>query len=123
VTRGDLNRKLVRRFPELVDGYLEAKRLWGGEEPGPHVVYGDVLVPFIRMALVGRTSHNDLAPVMEFLEGLSATTDSETLDVVVTSVLEPLLDDEHRVRFEDAMGPRTRKLWTRLVADTTRESS
>ena len=117
---GDLNRKLVRRFPGLAEGYLEAKRLWGGEEPGPHVVYGDVLVPFIRTTLARKKSDSDLEPVMEFLEELSAASDGDTLDVVVTSVLEPLLDNEHRARFENAMGPRTRKLWVRLVADTSR---
>jgi len=112
-----LNRALVRRFPVLVDGYLEVKRLWGGEEPGPHVVFGDVLVPFIRTALTQEPSASELAPVMEFLEELSSTADSDTLDVVVTSVLEPLLDVAHRPRFEEAMGPRTRGLWGRLVAD------
>jgi hypothetical protein len=122
VKPGDLNRKLVRRFPGLVEGYLEAKRLWGGDEPGPHVVYGDVLVPFIRSTLARDASASDLELVMEFLEELSAATDGDTLDVVVTSVLEPLLDDEHRGRFEEAMRPRTRKLWTRLVADTSREN-
>lgn len=114
----DLNRRLVRRFPALVNGYLEAKRLWGGDEPGPHVVYGDVLVPFIRTALA-QSPAKDLLPVMEFLEELSGAADGDTLDVVVTSVLEPLLDDEHRARFEEVMGPRTRKLWGRLIADTT----
>jgi hypothetical protein len=114
--RGDLNRALVLRFPELVAPYLEVKRLWGGEEPGPHVVYGDVLVPFISTTLA-RVSAAELAPVMDFLEELSTSADSDTLDVVVTSVLEALLDDPQRARFEDAMGPRTRKLWGRLKAD------
>lgn len=47
----ELNLLLMRRFPALIDGYLSVKRLWGGDEPGPHIVYGDVFVPFIRTAL------------------------------------------------------------------------
>jgi hypothetical protein len=117
VNRDDLNRVLVRRFPDLVDGYLEIKRLWGGDEPGPHVVYGDVLVPFIRTVLAGTKSQHELASVMEFLEELSTAADSDVLDVVVTSVLEPLLDEQQRSRLEGSMGPRTQKLWRRLVAD------
>jgi hypothetical protein len=116
VKRDDLNRALVQRFPGLVPPYMELKRLWGGEEPGPHIVYGDVLAPFIRTALA-QASMRELTPVMEFLEELSTSADGDVLDVVVTSVLEPLLDYEHRPRFEDAMGPRTRRLWGRLVAD------
>jgi hypothetical protein len=113
----DLNRMLVRRFPALVDGYLEAKRLWGGEEPGPHIVYGDVLVPFIRATLAQEASADQLGAVMEFLEELSTAADSDVLDVVVTSVLEPLLAQKERSRLENAMGPRTQKLWRRLVED------
>ena len=115
--REDLNRELIHRFPELLPGYLEVKRLWGGEEPGPHITYGDVFVPFIRGALED-ASPRELTPVMEFLETLSTSADGDTLDVVVTSVLEPLLEDWHRPRLEAAMGPRTRKLWTRLVRDS-----
>lgn len=115
--RDDLNRVLVRRFPVLVDGYLEMKRLWGGDEPGPHVVYGDLLVPYISGALTEGTSPQELAHAMEFLEELSTAADGEVLDVVVTSVLEPLLDEEQRPRLEGAMGPRTLKLWRRLARD------
>ena len=54
---------------------------------------------------------------MKFLEELSGSGDSDTLDVVVTSVLEPLLDSADRQRLEQTMGPRTRVLWKRLLAD------
>lgn len=100
-----------------MDAYLELKRLWGGEEPGPHVVYGDVLVPFIRATLAPSAPDSQLAVVMEFLEELSAIADADILDVIVTSVLEPLLDEEDRSLLEDSMGPRTRTLWMQLIAD------
>ena len=115
----DLNLLLVRRFPPLVDGYLAAKRLWGGDEPGPHVVFGDVLVPFIRTALSGSVDQEQITAVAHFLEDLSGRADNDVLDVVVTSVLEPLLGDPGVQVLESAMGPRTLRLWKRLVADTS----
>ncbi|MGH7719356.1 MAG: DUF7674 family protein [Gemmatimonadaceae bacterium] len=112
-----LNQALIRRFPGLLDGYLEIKRLWGGDEPGAHVVYGDLLVPFIHGSLAAGRGEHELPQVMDFLEELSAMADDDVLDVVVTSVLEPLIDEEDRLRLESAMGPRTLRLWRRLVAD------
>lgn len=44
----DLNSELLTRFPELFGGYTELKAMWDGDEPGPHVLYGDVLVPHLR---------------------------------------------------------------------------
>ena len=114
--REELNQALVTRFSELLPGYLELKRLWGGEEPGPHITYGDLLVPLIDSKATQKREH-ELADVMKFLEELSDSGDSDTLDVVVTSVLEPLLDSADRQRLEQTMGPRTRVLWKRLLAD------
>ncbi|MGQ0641301.1 MAG: DUF7674 family protein [Gemmatimonadaceae bacterium] len=117
MTAEGLNKELVRRFPALLPSYLEIKRLWGGAEPGPHIVYGDALVPLIRTTLAEKSADNNLLAIMTFLEELSERADSDALDVLVTSVLEPLLDDEHRWRFEQHLGPRTRRLWARLKAD------
>lgn len=55
---------------------------------------------------------------MDFLEELDAIADNAVLDVLVTTVLEALLDDPNRLRLEHAMGPRTQRLWKRLAADT-----
>jgi hypothetical protein len=114
----NMNQLLLRRFPGLLPEYLEAKKLWGGEEPGPHVVYGDVFVGALRNVLDGGSS-GELEPFMAFLEDLSSSADSAVLDVVVTSVLEALLDEPKRASLESAMGERTRRLWKRLVADTS----
>lgn len=116
MTGVELNRALVARFPELLSGYLELKRLWRGDEPGPHITYGDLLVPLIQSA-EANSADSALANVMTFVEELSASGDSDTLDVIVTSVLEPLLEIEDRQHLESVMGPRTRTLWTRLLAD------
>ena len=111
-----MNTLLVRRFPAAIDGYFAIKRLWAGEEPGPHIVYGDIFVPLVRAALNG-TSNAELRAAMDFLEELSETGDVVVLEVVVTTILESLLDAPGRVRLESSMGPRTLKLWKRLLAD------
>jgi hypothetical protein len=116
MTDDELNHLLLRRFPSLLDGYFALKRLWGGAEPGPHVVYGDLLVPLIQTALAA-SHREDVDAAAGLLEGLSSSGEETVLDLVVTSVLEPLVGDPRRSSLEGALGPRTLRLWNRLIAE------
>lgn len=113
----ELNRILIRRFPALLAGYLETKQRWAGEEPGPHVVYGDLLVPHILGAIESGDSAA-LNEVMKFLEELSGKADSDVLDLLATSILEPLLGSKGQSELVEAMGPFTSKLWLRLLSES-----
>lgn len=112
----DINRLLLNRFPERLDQYLSIKRLWGGEEPGPHVVYGDILVPLLQ-AVLNNGSPREQARLHGFLEELARNQHGDVQDLLVTSVLEPFIGSPGQDRLRDLMGPQTKQLWQRLVQD------
>lgn len=112
----DINRLLLNRFPERLDEYLSIKRLWGGEEPGPHVVYGDILVPLLQTVL-NNGRPREIARLHGFLEELASNQHGDVQDLLVTSVLEPFVGSPGQDRLRDLMGPQTKQLWQRLVQD------
>jgi hypothetical protein len=110
VRHSRLNAELVKRFPDLSREYLALKTMWDGDEPGPHVVYGDTLVPKIRRLLASGRDPAEAKRVFNFLEFLSSTQEEEIEEVVVVSVLEALHDDrEVWEAAKDLMGARTRR--------------
>ena len=110
-TYSELNQSLLRSLPALQPGYQELRRLWNGEEPGPHVVYGDVLVPYLIDKLLHEPECAGIASAFELLEELLLTEDSDVRDVVGASVLEGLNGvPEARARARPHMGSRTRRL-------------
>ena len=116
MTQEELNRQLIRRFPQLQSGYAELKRISGDEEPGSHVVYEDLFVPLIRSTLLSGSA-TDRADVMDYLETLSESSDTYVLSVLVTAVLEALMDAPVMKQFIGFMGPATSEHWRRMVAD------
>jgi hypothetical protein len=86
----ELNAELVRRFSDLGPGYGRLKDMWEGEEPGPHIVYGDLLVPYVTALLESGTGSPLLESVFSFLEELLQNEDAQVRDLVGASVLEPL---------------------------------
>ncbi len=90
VKYSELNGELLRRFPELFSGYAELKAMWDGDEPGPHVLYGDVLVPWLATLL--RSHGNEMAKVrvFAFLEELASSDAQDIRDLLGASVLEGL---------------------------------
>jgi hypothetical protein len=90
VKYSELNAELLKRFPELFSGYAQLKAMWDGDEPGPHVVYGDVLVPWIATLFRGHGQEVEKARVFAFLEELATSDAQELRDVLGASVLEGL---------------------------------
>lgn len=94
VTHQSLNEELVSRVPELRQGLAELREMWGEEEPGPHVTYGDLLVPYLQEAARTRRYPSSFVAAMGLLEDMLSTfDDDETRNVVGASVLEPLSGD------------------------------
>ncbi len=84
---------------------------------GPHVVYGDVLNPYLSHLLARGTSDNDatLRRVFGFLEEMLAHPDPEYGEVVRTTVGEHLESDPDLLaRARVFMGP--------VLAEATRDS-
>lgn len=113
----ELNRALLDALPSLRDGYDDLQRLWGGEEPGAHITYGDLLVPYIERALSDSSVTPRLASALSLIEALAETGDEYATTVVVTSVLERLVDITDRSKLNALFGPHTSRLWQRMLKD------
>ena len=89
VRYADLNRELLERVPEIFQGYAQLKAMWDGDEPGPHILYEDLLVPFLT-TLLSTGGEIALVTVFAFLEELAESNDQEVRNVLGASVLEGL---------------------------------
>lgn len=83
-----LNEQLFKTIPELEFAGRRLNRDWDGEEPGPHVVFGDILLPWLTLKLTEH-DHERLLVVFEFLEVVASHPDIEVQNVIAHSVLEP----------------------------------
>lgn len=112
-----INRALLEALPELTRRYDEEIAAWG-EEMGPHVIYGDVLNPFLLGLLDrpgGDGSQRTLRRAFAFLDEMLDHPDPEYVDVVQTAVAEELEGHpELLLRARPFMGP--------LMAHATRDS-
>jgi len=108
VTRGTLYEHLLRAVPEVRVDYEELLQLYDpGEDPGGHVVIGDVLVPFLRARLKEGTE-DELRRAFGFIEGMARSTDDDVVNIVYVSICEPLGGDRDLLKRARAyMGPRT----------------
>jgi hypothetical protein len=107
----ELNSQLLARVPEVFGGYAELKAMWDGDEPGPHVLYEDVLVPYLIKLLQRQEAEIALLSAFAFLEELAVSEDSEVRNVLGASVLEALNEDQGiRAAAREYMGPSTKRL-------------
>jgi hypothetical protein len=106
-----LNSELIERIPELFAGYAELRAMWDGDEPGPHVVYEDLLVPYLARLLRAEDSEVGLLRIFALLEDMARSNDQSIRDVLGASVLEGLHECESvRAQAAAYMGPLTRQL-------------
>ena len=100
---------LIERLPELREMYQTELGWWDDEKPGPHVVYGDILNPYIEH-LLQKGDDRTLRRVFEFIEELSSSEDARVQELVAVTVCENLGSDEQRLRAARCyMGPMTLK--------------
>ncbi|MDL2288834.1 hypothetical protein LJC32_05595 [Oscillospiraceae bacterium OttesenSCG-928-F05] len=86
-----LNRKLLKALPELTEEY-EAETCWQeGDKTGSHVVFGDVLVPYLRDAICNNEIEI-VQKVFAFLKEEWILNDEYSQDVIAVSVLESMAD-------------------------------
>ncbi len=105
----DLNHAVISRFPELEPAYRDLKAMYQvGEEPGPHVVYGDVLNPHLIRLFKTQAVASQVQPLFDFLEELASSPDQHIQEVVSATVCERLNGDRAvRAVARRYMGPRT----------------
>lgn len=104
-----VNEALVEAIPELRDRYEHEIAAWA-EEMGPHVIYGDVLNPYLAALLEAPDKHGNaeiLLRIFDFLEQLLANPDPDFSEVARTTVAEDLESDRNRLEVARRfMGPR-----------------
>lgn len=100
---------LVQQLPELSGQYNELLGWWGDEKPAPHVVYGNVLNPYIEQ--VTRSHDVDaLSRAFKLIERLSVSSDTRVRDVVAATICDFIVSN--RTIFNQTrlvMGPSTRR--------------
>ena len=103
--------RMLRVIPDLreaCDGLVE---WYGGDVPGPHVVFGDVLDPYLVELLTADRQDAALVAAFSLLEEMATSTDVAVQEVLATTVLERLGDDRAILeRARRYMGPATRRL-------------
>lgn len=114
-----MNRNLVLRYEQLIERLLEVvpdlrkaydeELAWyGGEVPGPHIAFGDLLDPLILNLLRQGTDDDTLKRVFTLLEEMATSSDVRTQEVVAYTVLERLGDDREILeKARCLMGPAT----------------
>ncbi|CBN54228.1 MULTISPECIES: DUF7674 family protein [Kamptonema] len=88
----NIGEKLVEVVPELRQSYELELKWWGNEQPGPHIIFGDLLNPYLISLL---ESHNQpiLKQIFTFLEQLANHEDIKVQEVVAVTVCERLGDN------------------------------
>ena len=109
---------LTAIVPELRQQYKELIKWYDGEFPGAHVIYGDVLNPFIDTLLdeIGTSDERPetkeiLRRIFAHLETLSEDPDKQVQEVVAVTVCEYIGGHKERLfKAKGFMGPKTRKI-------------
>jgi hypothetical protein len=83
----DLNQILIRKFPYLLEKYLSEVSWQEGDDTGSHVVYGDVLRPYLSEC-ISMNREQEIQSIFDFLEELLVHGDKYVDEVVCFSVLE-----------------------------------
>lgn len=86
-----LNKMLVSEFPNLKDLYKKEVEWQEGDNTGSHIVYGDVLTPYLRSCIKNKNI-NEIKKISNFLENLLSINDIYSNEVITFSVLESILD-------------------------------
>lgn len=82
-----LNAILIKNFPNLIDKYKEEVEWQQGHDTGSHVVYGDVLTPYL-IECIERNDEAEVIKILNFLEQILKYKIKYSDEVIVCSILE-----------------------------------
>jgi Lhr-like helicase len=83
----DLVEHLVEALPELRIPLEHELKWWKGERPGPHVVFENLLAPFLTTEFSVHNRPEVVGRALQFLEEMASDPDPEVQAVVQQSVL------------------------------------
>ena len=92
ITLDNLGEQLVTAIPELRSQYESELEWWGDEQPGAHIIFGDILNPYLISLLELGDRENTIKRIFAFLEQLANYEDSQIQEVVTVTVCERLGD-------------------------------
>jgi hypothetical protein len=110
ITFENMAERLIEEFPELTEKYRSVVDWWGEEVPGPHIIFGDVLNPYIITLIDSGRDDEKLKDIFKFLESLASHDDKRVQEVVMMTVCERLeYDKKLLTKARKYMGPTTRR--------------
>lgn len=93
---------LLAEFPDLRSAYEQTLDMWDDDLPGPHVVYGDIMNPYIDHLLL-KKDLGSLARVFAFLERLTKSSDARVRGLVTVTVCEHLGADRKTLPYAQSL--------------------
>ena len=110
MTSKELNKKLIALLPEIKELYDEEVSWQEGDDTGSHVVFSDVLVPYIL------NGTDDIKRrCFDTVESILLLNDEYASEVITLSVLEPIMYES--INMENHMKICTKKLYLKLKSD------
>lgn len=85
-----VNNMLCSYYPELSNEIEEERKYWFPEEPGGHILYGNVFNPF-AISVLEKGNKKDINKLLRFLSLLQKTDDDYVQNVLCVTILEKLI--------------------------------
>jgi len=90
MTSNELNKLLIKSFPELKNAYDEEVSWQEGDDTGSHTVYGDILTPYLSKCL-NEQNEKEIKKIFSFIESVLELQDNYIDEVITFSVLEGIV--------------------------------
>jgi hypothetical protein len=100
--------EMLALLPELRPPYEKELSWWEGEEPGLHIIFGNILTPYIVNLLESGSDREKLEQAFNFLEDMAHSNDPEVINVLYVTILEHIGGDDILAIAERFMGPKTK---------------
>lgn len=105
-----LNMMLIEIFPDLIEKYKEEVEWQEGDNTGSHIVYGDVLAPYL-IDCIEQKKETEVIKILEFIERILKSNIKYSDEVIAFSILERI-EYEYRdsVLLNNNYGELTKKM-------------
>lgn len=115
MTSKDLNILLIKFLPEIKSLYDEEVSWQEGDETGSHVVFADILFPYI-LNCVKNEDTQCLIKCFKIIEKILLLGDEYANEVIALSVLEGLsYETDLKINLKEFMGDKTKQLFEEFL--------
>lgn len=110
----ELNKLLVKNFPNLSESYEEEVKWQDGDDTGSHTVYGDIFTPYIINCIENSKwdEINKISLYLEFLLSKRILYIDEVISFSVLESIEYLVKGNRKV--QNLLGKETQKVFKEL---------